>query len=75
MKILTVLPTLNENKNIAYMIKKIFFFVKNTHILIIDDNSTDGTRKIVKDLKKKITKLIIFLGKKKMELGLLIKLL
>lgn len=69
MKILTVLPTLNENKNIAYMIKKIFFFIKNTHILIIDDNSTDGTRIIIKNLKKKNNKINYIFRKKKNGIG------
>ena len=42
MNFLIVIPTLNENKNISIIYKKILKIYKNAHILFIDDNSTDG---------------------------------
>jgi dolichol-phosphate mannosyltransferase len=44
-KILIIIPTLNENKNIDILVKKIISLKINLTILVIDDNSTDGTRK------------------------------
>ena len=48
-KILIVLPTLNERRNI----KKIYFKLKkiryiNFNLLFIDDNSNDGTKKLIR---------------------------
>ena len=53
MKTLIVIPTLNESKNIKKLVYKI---LKNSKykILVIDDNSNDGTINILKKLKKKI---------------------
>ena len=47
---LVIIPTYKEKENIANIIKAIFDLDKNYHILIIDDNSPDGTAEIVKSL-------------------------
>ena len=44
MKIIVIIPTLNENKNINLLVNKINKINKKFHLLFIDDNSTDGTR-------------------------------
>ncbi len=50
-KISVVLPTYNEKKNIAVLIENIFKHLdQNTEILVVDDNSPDGTWKIVENL-------------------------
>ena len=51
MKTLIIIPTLNESKNIEKLVYKIF---KNSKlkILVIDDNSKDGTINILNQLKK-----------------------
>ena len=46
-KILIIVPTYNEKNNIKILIKKIRRSVKNYKLLFIDDNSPDGTRKII----------------------------
>ena len=46
--------TYNEIENIGKLIKKINQLSKNVDILIIDDNSPDGTGLLVKKLKKNI---------------------
>tara|TARA_B100001540_G_scaffold198939_1_gene175216 strand:- start:284 stop:982 length:699 start_codon:yes stop_codon:yes gene_type:complete len=49
--------TYNEIENIGKLIKKINQLSKNVDILIIDDNSPDGTGLLVKKLKKKYSNL------------------
>ena len=50
MKNLVILPTYNESKNIVKTINLVLAQRDDLNILIIDDNSPDGTAKIVKDL-------------------------
>ena len=45
-----IIPTYNEKENIDRMIRKVFSFPHDFHILIIDDGSPDGTPQIVKSL-------------------------
>jgi dolichol-phosphate mannosyltransferase len=50
---LIVIPTYNEAENIVKLIKEIFSLTVNDvnlDVLVIDDNSKDGTSKLVKDL-------------------------
>lgn len=68
MKVLIVIPTLNESKNISNLIFKI---AKNPNlqILVIDDNSTDGTINILKRLKKRFINFNFKVRKLKKGLG------
>ena len=45
MKILIISPTYNEIKNISLLVENLFSINKDYDILIIDDNSPDGTKK------------------------------
>ncbi len=47
---LVIIPTYNEKENIEAIIKTTFNQKKEFDILIVDDNSPDGTWKIVEDL-------------------------
>lgn len=50
-KVSVVLPTYNEKENIVVLIENIFRHLdQNTEILVVDDNSPDGTWKIVEEL-------------------------
>ncbi len=49
---LVIIPTYNEKENIENMIRKVFSFEKDFHVLIVDDGSPDGTADIVKNLQK-----------------------
>ena len=52
-KVLIIIPTYNESENIVKLIRKINSLPVvgfKIDILIIDDNSIDGTSKLVKDL-------------------------
>ena len=48
MRKIVIIPTYNEKENISLMINKVFSLNEEFDILIIDDNSPDGTAKIVK---------------------------
>ena len=50
---LVIIPTYNERENIEGIIHAIFNQEKDFHILVVDDNSPDGTGEIVKTLIKK----------------------
>ena len=50
MKILAISPTYNEKKNIFELINRISQLPLEVHLLIVDDNSPDGTADIVKDI-------------------------
>lgn len=47
---LVIIPTFNEKENIEAIIRAVFKQPKAFDILIVDDNSPDGTAKIVKNL-------------------------
>ena len=47
MKTLIIIPTYNEIENIEKMIRQIFQVQPDVHILIVDDNSPDGTGDVV----------------------------
>ena len=49
MKKIIIIPTLNEEKNVTILYKKIKKILKNFHVLFIDDNSTDHTQSEIKD--------------------------
>src|SRR5579863_8837718 len=50
MKTLIIIPTYNELDNLRPLIEEIFKYVSQTDILIVDDNSPDGTGKLADDL-------------------------
>ena len=52
-KIIIIIPTYNEKKNIRFIVNKIKKKVKNYDLLFIDDNSPDGTKDLIKLIKKK----------------------
>jgi len=47
---IVIIPTYKEKENIERILRKVFSLQKEFDILIIDDNSPDGTAQIVKDL-------------------------
>uniref|UniRef100_UPI00321756AC polyprenol monophosphomannose synthase n=1 Tax=uncultured Draconibacterium sp. TaxID=1573823 RepID=UPI00321756AC len=51
-KNLVIIPTYNEKENVEKMIRKVFSLETPFHLLIIEDNSPDGTATIVKNLQK-----------------------
>ena len=59
MSTLIISPTYNEKKNITSLIDSVFSINKNYHILIVDDNSPDGTANLVKELQLKYKNLFL----------------
>ena len=69
MKILAISPTYNEKKNISELINRIFQLPLEVDILIVDDNSPDGTADIVKDIMVQNKNIYILEREKKLGLG------
>jgi dolichol-phosphate mannosyltransferase len=57
MKTLIISPTYNERKNIQLLVKKVLDPNPDYHLLVVDDNSPDGTAELVKDLQKSYSNL------------------
>lgn len=49
-RMLVVVPTYNESSNIAQLVRQFFTSVDHGHLLIVDDNSPDGTAELVEKL-------------------------
>jgi dolichol-phosphate mannosyltransferase len=70
LKNLVIIPTYNEKENIEKMIHKVFSLKRRFELLIIDDNSPDGTAQIVKNLQKEYPEQLHMLERKgKLGLG------
>jgi len=69
MKTLIISPTYNEKKNIQSLVKKVLKPNKNYDLLIIDDNSPDGTSDMVQELQKDYNNLYLEKREKKAGLG------
>jgi dolichol-phosphate mannosyltransferase len=67
--VLVIIPTYNEKENIGLLISRIKSLVPGIHILVVDDNSPDGTSQIVKDLAAKHTGISVLDRPKKEGLG------
>jgi dolichol-phosphate mannosyltransferase len=64
-----IIPTFNEKENIENIIKKVFSLEKEFNILVVDDNSIDGTANIVKKLQKTYPKKL-YIEERSKKLGL-----
>lgn len=69
MKKLIVIPTYNEKENIQSIIPAVFGQELGVDILVVDDNSPDGTGQIVKDMAQKLPGLHLLSRKGKEGLG------
>ncbi|HRK26015.1 MAG TPA: polyprenol monophosphomannose synthase [Chitinophagales bacterium] len=67
---IVLIPTYNEKENIAAMVEKVFSLAKEFHLLVIDDNSPDGTAGIVKQLIAEKYESKLFLEERQGKLGL-----
>ena len=69
MKTLVIIPTYNERENIREIINKILNLGIELDILVVDDNSPDGTHQIVKEISEKDKRVNLLLREKKEGLG------
>ncbi|MFA5147269.1 MAG: polyprenol monophosphomannose synthase [Candidatus Omnitrophota bacterium] len=67
--IVVVVPTYNESENIGRLIEEINLLRLPLDILIVDDNSPDGTGEMVEALKKRIANIDIIHRREKEGLG------
>lgn len=51
-KALVIIPTYNESENVANLYRELSEVLPDIEILFVDDNSPDGTAKVVLDIKK-----------------------
>lgn len=70
MKVLIFLPTYNEKENISQIIEALNQLNFTKEILIIDDNSTDGTQDIIKEIINQYKNLKLIIRKDKKGRGL-----
>ena len=61
-----VIPTYNEKQNIALLVNKIDKYLRNFfyEIIVIDDNSQDGTKLVLKDIKSSKKNFLFYIRKK-----------
>lgn len=68
---IVIIPTYNEKENIEKIIRQVLSYEKNFNILVVDDNSPDGTATIVKSLQNEFTERLFILERtEKQGLGL-----
>lgn len=66
---LVIIPTFNEKENIERIIRKVFSLEKEFDVLIVEDNSPDGTAAIVRSLMQEYPGRL-FMEERKGKLGL-----
>ncbi len=66
---LVIIPTYNERENIENVVRRIFSLPHSFHILVVDDNSPDGTAAIIRDLQSQFPNQL-FLETREGKLGL-----
>jgi len=64
-----IIPTYKEKDNIERIIRKVFSLAKDFHVLVIEDNSPDGTADIVRSLMKEYPDRL-FMEERKGKMGL-----
>jgi dolichol-phosphate mannosyltransferase len=66
---LVIIPTYNEAENIAAVTSRVLDIARNLDILIIDDNSQDGTRDIIRSVMKRESRVRLIERPSKLGLG------
>lgn len=69
MRTLVIIPTYNERENVAHIVPAILENLPESEVLIVDDNSPDGTSKVVLSLGEKTSRVHLLSREKKMGLG------
>jgi dolichol-phosphate mannosyltransferase len=69
MKTLIIIPTYNEIENLRPLLEEVFSYVPATDILIIDDNSPDGTGKLANEIHERDSRVHVLHRSGKLGLG------
>ena len=67
MRSIVVVPTYNERENLEELVARIFLHAEDSHILIVDDNSPDGTGQIADRLSQEHRGRLFVLHREKKE--------
>lgn len=68
-KSLVIIPTYNERENIAEVLRRVFLQPVDLDVLIVDDNSPDGTGDLIADMAVKNSRIKLLRRPGKMGLG------
>ncbi|MDR1273262.1 MAG: polyprenol monophosphomannose synthase [Odoribacteraceae bacterium] len=66
---LVIIPTYNEKENIEQIVRRVFSLTPDFDVLVIEDNSPDGTAGIVRRLQEKLPRLFMIEREGKLGLG------
>lgn len=69
MKIVIIIPTYNEAMNIMALVNRVVKFVPNASVVVVDDNSPDGTASVVRSAMSNYPTLSLIVREKKEGLG------
>jgi len=69
MKTLIIIPTYNELENLPLLLRQIFSYAPTTDVLIVDDNSPDGTGKLAEEIRKQDSRVRVLHRPGKLGLG------
>jgi dolichol-phosphate mannosyltransferase len=69
LKALVIMPTYNEAGNINHAVEELFLHNENVHLLIVDDDSPDGTGKLADELALTNSRVKVMHRKDKQGLG------
>ena len=67
MRAIVLIPTYNERANLQELVEKIDAYAHDLHILIVDDNSPDGTGELAEELSRKHPSRLFVLHREKKE--------
>ncbi len=68
-KILIVIPTYNERDNIEKLLGRLLNMIPKFHMLVVDDNSPDGTGRIAAEISKRFDRVHVLHRKQKEGIG------
>ncbi|MCX7883199.1 MAG: polyprenol monophosphomannose synthase [Brevinematales bacterium] len=69
MKTVVIIPTYNERENIQKIVPEVLKQGENIHVLVVDDNSPDGTAHVVREMAEKTPRIHCLIRQKKEGLG------
>jgi dolichol-phosphate mannosyltransferase len=69
MKTLIIIPTYNERENLQPLLQGVFSFAPTTDVLIVDDNSPDGTGQLADEIAEQNTQVRVLHRAGKLGLG------
>ena len=69
MRTLIIIPTYNERENVPLLLNDIFKYAPQTDVLIVDDNSPDGTGHLVEQMRRQDARIHVIHRAGKLGLG------